>query len=492
MAFKQGSISEQCKKMETLGVTEGGSLRPSSDAESPDLHEVKVIRQAKQFVEAEESNRTDSFVDAEKKISDLDQKLDVINTSCDSILSHDLLEGAFQTALSKEEFTLIGSCARELEARSALNRYRTINQIHDPAHYPSDQLWHMSFLILFIAIETVVNAWFYEGASGLIGGAVVALSVSVTNMFIAAGLGFTYRYVNLPSTKDKVTGYAGLIAFIVLAFVLNLIFATFRVQYELLQNELLEKNLAAATPTMLIHALKTAVGEAFRVFVFEFPQIDMNSLILFLVGVVFSIIAFWKGYTLDDKHPGYGAMDRRHKAAENEYKEAKDRAFNAAVAKVHEVADQVEQLRASLISSQKNSNALKAQIQSAQATFDANVRKIQGELNLVIESYRGANKATRAVPPPKYFNELPVVTPAEDTKRVEELLGSVETLSEKSKSIADEKVSLLSLKLQAIQKKINELIQDEFQKYLAYILEKANQSLKLQGHSHIPGQEQSR
>jgi len=33
---------------------------------------------------------------------------------------------------------------------------------------------------------------------------------------------------------------------------------------------------------------------------------------------------------------------------------------------------------------------------------------------------------------------------------------------------------------------------NEFQKYLTYILEKANQSLKLQGHSHIPGQEQSR
>ena len=101
MAFKQGSITDQCKKMETLGVTEGGSLRPSSDAESPDLHEIKVIRQAKQFVESEESDRTDAFVDAEKKISDMDQKIDVIDASCDSILSHDLLDGAFQSALSK-------------------------------------------------------------------------------------------------------------------------------------------------------------------------------------------------------------------------------------------------------------------------------------------------------------------------------------------------------------------------------------------------------
>ena len=218
-----------------------------------------------------------------------------------------MLEGAFQSALSKEEYTLIGNCSKELEARSALNRYRTINQIHDPAHYPKDQLLHLSFLILFVVIETVFNAAFYEGASGLIGGAVVALSVSVANMFIAAGLGWTYRYVNLPFTKDKATGYAGLIAFIVLAFVLNLIFATFRVQYELLQAELLQNNLASATPAMLINAL------------------------------------------------------------------------------------------------------------------------------------------------------------------------------------ADEKVSLLSFKLQAIQKKINELIQEEFQKYLSYIVERANEALQTQGHNHAQG-----
>lgn len=482
MSYKQGTIAELCKKMEHLGVTEGGSLKPSSDAESPDLHEVKVIRQAKQFIEAEESDRTDAFVDAEKKVGDIDQRIDVVEASCDSILGHDLLESAFQTALSKEEYGLINSCSRELEARSALNRFRTINQIHDPAHYPKDQLLHLSFLILFVVIETVFNAAFYEGASGLIGGAVVALSVSVANMCIAAGLGWTYRYANLPTAKDKATGYGGLIAFVVLALVLNLIFATFRVQYELLQAELLEKNLATATPVMLIHALKTAVGEAFRVFIFEFPEIDMNSLILFLVGIIFSCIAFWKGYTLDDKHPGYGAMDRRHKAAENEFREVKDRAFKEAVTKVHEVANEVEQLRSSLISAQKSSNALKAQIQSAQATFDGNVRKIQGELNLVIESYREANKATRTVPAPKYFDELPVVTPHDDTSRINALLAEVDALSKKSKTIADEKVAMLSEKLQAIQKKINTLIQEEFQKYLSYILEKSNESLRTQGH----------
>lgn len=113
-------------------------------------------------------------------------------------------------------------------------------------------------------------------------------------------------------------------------------------------------------------------------------------------------------------------------------------------------------------------------------------------MNLVIESYREANKATRTVPAPKYFDELPVVTPHEETHRIELLLSAVDSLSKKSKSIADEKVSLLSGKLQAIQKKINELIQDEYQKYLSYILEKANESLRTQGHTNGQVSGQSR
>ncbi len=487
MAFSAGTITNLCKKMESLGVSEGGANRPDAAAESPDLNEVKVIVQAKQCIEVEEAIRTDAFVDVEKKIRDIEQKIETIQSSCNSILDHDLLEGAFESSLSKEEHNLIAACSKEMETRAALNSFKTRNQISDPAHYPQDQLFHFSLLILFVAIETAVNAFFYQGASGLLGGAVVALSVSVVNMGIAASLGSMYRYVNLPEPKDKITGYVGLISFIVLAIVLNLIFSTFRVQYELLQTQVLQENLPEPTTAMLVTAFKTAVADAFRVFVFEFPDVDVMSFILFFVGVLCSIIAFWKGYTHDDKHPHYGKMDRIHKAAEAHFSDAKKRAFDIAVAAVHKISDEIESSRDALISAQRNTGALKAQIQAAQASHDGNIRKIQGELELVIEAYRGANKATRATSAPEYFSNKPNVIPEENNFKYDYLIEEVKNLSDKAKNIADEKVSLLNDKLHEVRSKINQLVQTEFQKYLSGIVDKATVAMRANGQVQLVG-----
>ena len=481
MRYTAGTISEMCKKMEALGVAEGGSLRPDTAAVAPDLNEIKVITKAKQCVSAEDSALTDAFVDAEKKIRDIDQKVEVIEASCNAILDHELLDGAYKSALSKDENKLVAACAKELESKAALNSFKTRNEISDPARYPSDQLFHFSLLILFVAIETAVNAFFYQGSSGLLGGAVVALAVAFVNMGIAAALGSMYRYTNLKDTKDKITGYSGLIAFIILAVVLNLIFSTFRVQYELVQAQVLQDNLPEPTTAMLVIAFKTAVADAFKVFVLEFPDIDVMSFILFFVGILCSIIAFWKGYTHDDKHPHYGEMDRDHKKAESEFQRVKQAAFDSAVAKVHEVADEVEASRNELVAAQRNSNALKAQIQGAQATYDGNVRKIQGELNLVLEAYRGANKATRTTNAPKYFDDLPSLASVDDGKKLIELINEVEKLTEKAKGIADSKVSELSNKLHGIRSKINQLVQAEFQKYMNEIVDKATVALRSNG-----------
>lgn len=481
MAYSSGSISSLLKKLEKLGVKEGGELRPDSASEVPDLNEITVIHQAKHFVEVEETIRTDSFVDAEKKLSEIEQKLESIEATCNSNLDHDLLEGAFQSALSEEENLLVSTCAKEMESRAALNSFKTRNQISDPAHYPPDQLFHFSMLIMFVVIETVVNAFFYQGSSGLLGGAVVALAISVVNMTLAAALGSTYRYANLPELKDKVTGYAGIIAFIILAFVLNLIFSTFRVQYEIVQQQVIQDNLTEPSTAMLVVAFKTAVGDAFRVFILEFPDIDVMSFVLFFVGVLCSCLAFWKGYTQDDKYPGYGAMDRRHKAAEKIFNDAKERAFQAAVTKVHQIAKEVEDLRSSLVTSQRNSHALKAQIQAAQSSFDGSVRKIQGELNLVIEAYRGANRATRTTPAPRYFESTPNITPSENNERLNKLISCVDDLSIKSKGIADNKLTLLSDKLQIIRSRIHTLVKEEFQKYLQTITQNATIALRTQG-----------
>lgn len=481
MAFNIGTNSLNHKKMEELGVKEGGLLKPDTYADSPDLHEVKAILQAKQMLSVEEGNRTDQLVNAEKKISEISQKIDSIEAACNSNLEHDLLESAFKSSLSKNEDVLISTCAKELEERASLNSYKTRNNINVTASYPPDPLFHFALLVVFVVAETVVNAFFFQGSSGLLGGAVVAMSVSVVNMSIAAFLGAGYRYVNLSDSTSKIKGYLSLTTFIIMALVMNLIFSTFRVQFELLQQQVVQQNMDAPTTAMLVGSFKTAVGDAFNVFLLKFPEVDVMSFILFFVGVICSLLAFWKGYTFDDKHPGYGEIDRKHKKAEKDFNDAKNDAFNAAVSKVHQVADEVDELRNSLIASQRNSHALKAQVQSIQATFEGSLKKIQGELNLAIEAYRGANKATRTTPPPKYFEIMPLLAPDSNDDKTEELIYLIDQLSLRSKKITDEKVELLGNRLQEIRSKIHQLVQHEFQLYMNNIRQSATIALNQHG-----------
>lgn len=484
MSFTTGSIATFCKQMEKDGADEGGANRPDSAASSPDLNEVKAITSARQGLAEEDAALTNALVDAEKQGSEITQRIESLDAACSSNLGHNLVEGAFRSSLTKHDHGLVSACASEMESRAALNGFKSRNQIKDPAKYPPDRFFHFSLLILFVALETGVNAFFYEGSSGLLGGAFVALAVAVVNMGIATVLGALFRYVNLPQLKHKFIGYSSLLGFVLAGFVLNLIFSTFRIQYQIVQIKVVESGLDEPSTAMLVDALRVAVLDAFSVFQLHFPSIDFMSFTLFFVGFGCSVIAFWKGYTFDDKHPGHGEMDRHHKSAEKTFVDAKDRAFRDALDGVHHMADEVEQLRNNILAEQRNASALKAMVQGSHAKFLAAINTIQGELNLVIETYRAANRATRATSAPHYFSILPSIAPADDRSgRCGELISKADAVTARAKVLADTRATVLGERLLQIRQKIHQLVEQEFQNYLASVKTRAEAVIRSRGQS---------
>lgn len=482
MAFVAGSISGLCKQMEKGGAAEGGSNRPDSNALAPDLNEVQVITAARQAIESERASFSGSLITAERQCSEIRQRIEALDASCQAHLGHDLVEGAFRSSLATHDHALVSTCAAEMKARAALNAFLVRNEIKDPAKYPEDQLFHFALLILFVAIETGVNAFFYEGSSGLLGGAFVAFAVSVVNMGIAAILGALFRYSNLPKLKHKLVGYGALLGFVLAGFVLNLIFSTFRIQYQLIQIRVIDEGLPEPSTAMLVGALRSAVIDAFSVFQLNFPAIDFMSFTLFFVGFGCSVIAFWKGYTFDDRHPGHGDMDRRHKVAEKEYANSKTIAFKDAHDGVRQMADEVEHLRDSIVSEQHAVSTLRAQAQGAHATLLAAVASIQGELDLVVETYRAANRATRATAAPQYFSNKPDVAPVEDgSERLATLLSFIDEVAFQVRALADTRANTLGERLQQIRQQINELVEQEFQKQIEAVRGRAQNSISSHG-----------
>jgi hypothetical protein len=470
MAFTAGSIAAHCDEFQKIGANEGGVNHPDSKSIAPDIHEISAITMAKQAVLSVEASLANSLVAAEEQCSEIAQRVAALDDDCKSHSSHDLVESAFRAVLAKRDHALVAACADEMSARAALNGFRSRNGIKDLACYPEDRLFHFSLLILFVVLETAANAFFYEGSTGILGGAFVALSVSVVNMGVAALLGGLFRYSNLPEKNQKLIGRIALAAFLLACFVMNLIFSTFRMQYQLLQNQIADLNLAEASTTQMAASFKAAVTDAFGIFALHFPTIDIMSFILFFIGLGCSVIGFWKGYTFDDKFPGHGESDRQHKAIEKSFVDAKDSIFEEAVASVTQTAQEVESLRSRILFEQRQAIALKAQVTASQTFFASALKAIQGELNLVLDTYRSANRATRTTTAPDYFKEPVLVVPDSDgSERVDPLLSKIEIVTIQAKTLAEAYGNVLGERLLRIQQQTHALVEIEFQKYLAAV-----------------------
>jgi hypothetical protein len=470
MPFNVGSIASLCGEFQKSAADEGASNRPDSKSVAPDLNEVKAITMAKQAVASEEATVADSLVQMDKQSSEIAQRVAALDAECLSHSSHDFVDSAFRAVLAQRDHALVAACADEMKTRAAMNGFRFRNGIKDPASYPPDRLFHFSLLILFVCIETGVNAFFYEGSTGLLGGAFIALSVSVVNMGIAALLGALFRYVNLPGMKNKIIGYASLFGFIIAGFVMNLIFSTFRVQYQLLQIQVLDSNLSEPSTTQLVAALRVAVTDAFSVFGLNFPTIDFMSFVLFFVGFGCSVIAFWKGYTFDDKFPGHGEYDRLHKEKEATFVKIKDGIFHEAVASVTQTAQEVEALRTRILSEQHHAATLKAHVSAAKTSFISSVKTIQSELSLALDTYRAANRATRTTTAPGYFGDTVNVIPGSvGEDRLAPLLEKIAAASAEAKVLADTHGRVLGERLIRIQQQTNALVENEFLKHLGAV-----------------------
>jgi hypothetical protein len=132
----------------------------------------------------------------------------------------------------------------------------------------------------------------------------------VINMLLAVALGYSFRFKNLTALHPKTYGWAAFIVYVLSSIYLNAPFAAFRSEYQLLSDP--------TDPVQLRNAFSVATQAAFGVYEFRMPVGDLMSFLLFGIGFALSLIAFWKGYTIDDRYPGHGERDRRLKAAQAE------------------------------------------------------------------------------------------------------------------------------------------------------------------------------
>lgn len=173
----------------------------------------------------------------------------------------------------------------------------------------------------------------------------------------------------------------------------------------------------------------------------------LDAVLLFVIGLVIALIAVWKGYTFDDRYPGYGSIDRKYQLALEDFRDMRD-SIDLDTNDVLSSAFRKFDAHMDLIKLRSNNiNAIYSSMQSIEGRFDAARVGIQNARNTLVATYREENKAIRNSAAPQYFNqEFEPLTHGFDLPNLQELSKEVERADEKTdkalKAAAEEREKL--------------------------------------------------
>jgi len=470
MFASQREIEGDLESYRKLDIQQGRQNLPSSNALAPDETEVKILAQAKQLSLNEGTTYHSKTNELGQGVSDMATTCAQLKAKCEALISSNVSATAdVNNQLSSEKHRIIPLKNEELELLADLNGYKALHGITWLAYYPADLLLHLSWIGLCIAIETVVNAFFFENERGLLGGAVVAFAVSVVNIGLAGVLGYFFRYINHYLLIQKVFGWACLVLFGLSTVFLNSVFSTFRSAYQLVNDP--------ADFRQTTDAFKQALDNASSIFALHIPFTDILSFVLFFIGCLLGGYAFYKGYSIDDPYPGHGARDRRYKSARARYQTGVDD-VRKSVQALHEKR-QAEIIEAKNGISELGSriSRMEGRIKQEAREHSANIQRISDRWRLVLDTYRKSNTSVRATPAPSYFSSLPEVVPINSDEQGEQLVCQLDELARAFENLRTSCVDKLAAQLRNESVQTTELLGPIFSDFLLSIQKQAEMEL---------------
>lgn len=464
-----GELADKLQDYRARGQKEASKHRPAPDAAGPDQNESALRSDAEAWLSSEQRLFDTALTEISRGVTEARQKAIELGGQVDQLISDDSATSSVEAELAGDRPNLVKATEARFRAETALKYFRATNNIHEEAVYPESVIWHFGVLLVFALIETGVNTFFYENSQGLLGGFFVALTIAALNIGSAMLLGYWFRYKNLASVDKKIMGWTAMVFFVLSAIFFNALFASFRTEYQLVADP--------SEVAQLSSAFQRAWPEAMRIFRADMQFKDHWSFLLFGIGVLLSIAAFWKGYTLDDQYPGHGQMDKAYKQAcateqlqqdkvRQKAKELLHHRKAAVQAALHEPATQVGMLARRI-----------ADLTHARSSLEAQAAHIQRDFSMVVEAYRNANNSVRSVPPPAYFKEPTTLTMRVDGSGAEHVLADLSAIQGELKTFGEIHREPLNAKLRALQGDTSEILNKTLTVYMGDVRKDAEETI---------------
>lgn len=419
--------------IERLGVTKAASKAgqrnfPPPAALNLDFNELQFVREHRRLAEKAKRDYTDRIQQVElerrRALDKLDAgQLDQVKADACETLARLKIEGHDSLKQAWEDRS---------KATRALRAFQTDHDISRDAEYPKNPVYDYVLVVATAVVEAIANAGFFaEGSDiGFFGGAQQATIVAGFNIGLSFLAGMGLRGFNVSGMRRCVAA-ATAAAYPVWSVIYNLTIGAYR------------NALATSPETAATQSIANFLDNPFA------PLGDFNSILLIVTGMLCGAIALWKGYESDDKIPGYGKVDRKLKAAANEFQAKQEELYGAvqtakeaAITRVIEIVDNSDEAFHSFCST---TTELKRLICNYYGAFSA----INSSLADVIRHYRERNSQVRDTPAPKYFvDDAPQLDLDEFTLENADSLAADKALAAARKKLDDLKPAADRSKLQ--------------------------------------------
>ncbi len=378
--------------VEKLAIRERGTLQgeagqPPSASEAMDAVEQEIVSTIRAQATDDQGRTHDQLSTYAERIKSIDAAGAAADMKVLARQSEANLEAAILSVRGE-----LGQAREEVIRRErALEAFRKRNWLDRPADPPKGHLVMWAILLGLFVIETLPNAAILGGGDdlGMVGGYAIAILFSLLSLACGYGagrIGWTNAIHRRP--VRKIAGVAFGLLMICCFLAVNLAIAHYR--------SAVGSGLATSQAAELV--MRELKSDPFGIS-------DVTSMIMMGVGILFAVIAMAEGWMWQDPYPGYAAVAKHLRDAEDDY----NALVNDSLGRLEEIenryVNEIKAARSALRDRRLAVPLLTAQRKRLVARFEGHIAHLQDVGRLLLTAYRDANRQARKDVAPRRFDQ---------------------------------------------------------------------------------------
>ena len=362
-------------KPTSLGHEAGEAGAPPLDAKD-DPHEQPIVDEIRRLVDDARSRLDGQLDQARKHLADID--IDPLGDINAAVME---AESQFNGVAEIRRPELQDKRLEQERRRADLAQFRREQDLDRSPHYPeagSQVFWYGLVAALFV-FESFANSVFLARANegGILGAYTIAFGISFANLvpplfFFGP---FSRNFQHVRPARRVLAGLATCL-FLVLVLVLNLGVA----HYREVAGQLIGDGGAEVVQRMTEAPLSLQ---------------EAQSWLLFVIGLIFSFIAFFDGWKLDDAYPGYGKLDRILRNARKDFRRERDEVAEELDEILRQALDQLRQIASVARKQPQEHMRVVLHWRELCDAFEHHVEDLHSVGSTLIDEYREANRSAR-------------------------------------------------------------------------------------------------